>query len=192
MRSFSDGLFSFQDDEGGIELGEGADEWAQAKTLIKPPDQLELTEAELKEEITRILTANNPHAPQNIVRYSFKERAYKQMSIVEQLAVHFTLCGNLISRDSDEGRRQSLARQSTASAVVPAPSVVLDFEDLELEEEKSQLSLLTAAPEEQEEPEPEQEQPKPRVAQERKLTNQFNFSERASQTYNNPVRQETE
>lgn len=27
---------------------------------------------ELKEEITRILKANNPHAPQNIVRYSFK------------------------------------------------------------------------------------------------------------------------
>jgi dynein intermediate chain 1 len=26
----------------------------------------------LKEEFTRILTANNPHAPQNIVRYSFK------------------------------------------------------------------------------------------------------------------------
>lgn len=27
---------------------------------------------ELKEEFTCVLTANNPHAPQNIVRYSFK------------------------------------------------------------------------------------------------------------------------
>lgn len=27
---------------------------------------------ELKEEITRVLTANNPQAPQNIIRYSFK------------------------------------------------------------------------------------------------------------------------
>ena len=27
---------------------------------------------ELKEEFTRILTANNPHAPQNIVRFNFK------------------------------------------------------------------------------------------------------------------------
>ncbi|XP_033977626.1 dynein intermediate chain 1, axonemal-like [Trematomus bernacchii] len=52
--------------------GDGWDEWAQGKALIKPPDQLELSEAELKEEIPRILTANNPHAPQNIVRYSFK------------------------------------------------------------------------------------------------------------------------
>ena len=31
---------------------------------------------ELKEEFTRILTANNPHAPQNIVRYSFKVREF--------------------------------------------------------------------------------------------------------------------
>lgn len=36
---------------------------------------------ELKEELTRILTANNPHAPQNIVRYSFKDRQYKQVLI---------------------------------------------------------------------------------------------------------------
>ncbi|XP_054842127.1 dynein axonemal intermediate chain 1 [Eublepharis macularius] len=181
-----------RDDEGGIELGEGADEWTQAKTLIKPPDQLDLTDAELKEEITRILTANNPHAPQNIVRYSFKERAYKQMSVVEQLAVHFTLCGNLIFRDSDEGRRQSL-RQSTMSAVVPVTTsfVVEDLEeDVELKEDTSQATLMPAAPEEQEEQEqePEQEQPRPRLIQERKLTNQFNFSERASQTYNNPIR----
>ncbi|KAG8131334.1 putative Dynein intermediate chain 2 ciliary protein, partial [Naja naja] len=68
---------------------------------------------ELKEEITRILTANNPHAPQNIVRYSFKERAYKQTSMVEQMAVHFSLCGNLIFKDSDEGRRQGMRASSS-------------------------------------------------------------------------------
>ena len=39
---------------------------------MKPDDQLDLTPEELKEEFTRILTANNPHAPNNIVRYSFK------------------------------------------------------------------------------------------------------------------------
>lgn len=80
----------------------------QGKTLVKPPDQLDLTEKvrelgedlwsdpanimshhsdvglllmhvsvfcvhkELNEEITRVLTANNPNAPQNVVRYSFK------------------------------------------------------------------------------------------------------------------------
>ena len=44
----------------------------QPKQLIKPDDQLELTDEELKVEFTRILTANNPHAPSNIVRFSFK------------------------------------------------------------------------------------------------------------------------
>ena len=39
---------------------------------MKPDDQLDLTAEELKEEFTRILTANNPHAPNNIVRYNFK------------------------------------------------------------------------------------------------------------------------
>ena len=43
----------------------------------KPDDQLELTEKELREEHTRILTANNPSAPQNIVRYSFKVRPFE-------------------------------------------------------------------------------------------------------------------
>lgn len=71
---------------------------------------------ELKEEITRILTANNPHAPQNIVRYSYKENTYKQTAHVDQLAVHFSLDGNLLHKESDEARRQ-LARQGLAEGM---------------------------------------------------------------------------
>merc|ERR1712154_582207 len=99
------------------EVGDGTDQddWMQAKTLVKPDDQLELTETELKEEFTRILTANNPHAPQNIVRYSFKERQYKQTFSVDQLAVHFALDGNLLHKDSEEARRQ-LARMGLSDA----------------------------------------------------------------------------
>ena len=51
------------------ELGE---EFMHGRQLVKPDDQLDLSETELKEEFTRILTANNPHAPQNIVRFNFK------------------------------------------------------------------------------------------------------------------------
>uniref|UniRef100_A0AAR2L0P1 Dynein axonemal intermediate chain 1 n=1 Tax=Pygocentrus nattereri TaxID=42514 RepID=A0AAR2L0P1_PYGNA len=141
------------------ELGDGGDEWTQGKTLLKPPDQLDLSEAELKEEFTRILTANNPHAPQNIVRYSFKERSYKPISSVDQLAVHFVLEGNLLHKDSDEARRQR-AKQG-------------------LQEEEG-------AGDER----PDSVDVKPGI-KERKLTNQFNFSERASQTLNNPLRVRT-
>uniref|UniRef100_A0A6Q2Y5Z2 Dynein axonemal intermediate chain 1 n=1 Tax=Esox lucius TaxID=8010 RepID=A0A6Q2Y5Z2_ESOLU len=145
-----------KDEDDGTEIGEGGDEWMHGKTLIKPPDQLDLTEAELKEEFTRILTANNPHAPQNIVRYSFKERSYKPISSVDQLAVHFFLEGNLLHRDSDEARRQK-AKQ--------------DVEEGGGEDGAHSVDSKTGK-------------------KEQKLTNQFNFSERASQTLNNPLRVE--
>jgi len=78
--------------------------------VVKPDDQLQLTEQELKEEFTRILTATNPHAAQNIVRFNFKEMCYKPIPQVDQLAVHFSVEGNLLHKDSDEGRRQ-MAKQ---------------------------------------------------------------------------------
>uniref|UniRef100_K7FUX3 Dynein axonemal intermediate chain 1 n=1 Tax=Pelodiscus sinensis TaxID=13735 RepID=K7FUX3_PELSI len=173
-----------RDEDAATEVGEGADEWTSAKTLIKPPDQLELTEAELKEEFTRILTANNPHAPQNIVRYSFKERAYRPISYVDQLAIHFSLDGNLLLRDSDEGRRQS-ARALLEAELAPVQSTVIEAEETELQEEGSKEDMPAAAAEEA----AEGEEPAPPQLREQKLTNQFNFCERASQTFNNPMRE---
>uniref|UniRef100_A0A8C0AP41 Dynein axonemal intermediate chain 1 n=1 Tax=Buteo japonicus TaxID=224669 RepID=A0A8C0AP41_9AVES len=160
------------------EAGEGVDEWAAAKTLVKPPDQLELTEAELKEEFTRILTANNPHAPQNIVRYSFKKRTYKPISYVDQMAVHFSLNGNMILKDSDEGRRQKI-RLSTA--VGSHCSIFLQAAGEEEAEESGTAEVAEAA---------EAEEPPPPRVKEQKLANQFNFIERASGTLNNPMRWE--
>ena len=59
---------------------EGDSEWTGGpKELVPPPDQLQLTEQELKEEFTRVLTADNPHAPPNIIRFNFKEKAFKQV-----------------------------------------------------------------------------------------------------------------
>ncbi|KAK3524261.1 hypothetical protein QTP70_025852 [Hemibagrus guttatus] len=173
-----------KDEEDGTETGDG-DEWMQGKTLVKPPDQLDLTESELKEEFTRILTANNPHAPQNIVRYSFKERSYKPISSVDQLAVHFVLEGNLLHRDSDEARRQR-ARQGFAEDKTSETSVAENEDKLETpadgvedagdpadgagEERPDSVDVLGGK-------------------KERKITNHFNFSERASQTLNNPQRE---
>ena len=57
----------------------------QPKQMVKPEDQLHLTEEELKEEFTRILTANNPHAPSIIVRYSFKVIAFFSVAFLVNL-----------------------------------------------------------------------------------------------------------
>ncbi|KAJ8304486.1 hypothetical protein KUTeg_018069 [Tegillarca granosa] len=180
-----------KDGDADTDMGEGtdADDWMHTKTLVKPDDQLDLTEQELKEEFTRILTANNPHAPQNIVRYSFKERQYKQISSVDQLAIHFSLDGNMLHKDSDEAQRQRqnlvyqmkivLAQSEVAGSEGEAPTPAAGAEDEAAKEEGK------------DEQRDEASTPAPAATdKDKKLTNQFNFSERASQTYNNPYRQE--
>ncbi|XP_075703714.1 dynein axonemal intermediate chain 1 [Rhinoderma darwinii] len=169
-----------RDEDDSTDMGDGADEWTQAKTLVKPLDQLELTEAELKEEFTRILTANNPHAPQNIVRYSFKERVYKPINIVDQLAVHFSLDGNMLHKDSDEARRQR-ARLGVIEETLPSDSTEAGEREAEKEGRPESTGTGDDAT--------ENEELLAKSRKERKLTNQFNFSERASQTYNNPLRE---
>uniref|UniRef100_A0A7N6C291 Dynein axonemal intermediate chain 1 n=1 Tax=Anabas testudineus TaxID=64144 RepID=A0A7N6C291_ANATE len=149
------------DEEEGVDPGDVLDEWSHGKALLKPADQLELTDAELKEEITRILTANNPHAPQNIVRYSFKERSYKLTSVVDQMAVHFMLEGSLLHQDSDEALRLR-AKDSLSEGS--------EVEEAGVEDRPDSVTSKT-----------DKKEPK--------LTNQFNFSERASQTLNNPLRE---
>lgn len=167
-------------DDDDSRMGEDDDEWMQPKILMKPDDQLDLTPEELKEEFTRILTANNPHAPNNIVRYSFKECSYKMKMGVDQLAVHFSMDGNMLHKESDEGRRQlnrmglgdhGPSEQNLSEMEIPGE------EDLEVEVEGE-----------------EGEKEAPKEVQVTKpvdtaLRNQFNYSERASQTFNNPYRE---
>ncbi|XP_045418902.1 dynein axonemal intermediate chain 1 isoform X3 [Lemur catta] len=181
-----------RDEDSGTEVGEGTDEWTQSRATVRPPDQLELTDAELKEEFTRILTANNPHAPQNIVRYSFKEGTYKLIGFVNQLAIHFSQIGNLIPKDSDEGRRQHYRDELAAGSQESAKVVISETENLEEDEEPKELEAeagsqtdvpATGAAERVTEELITPVQPK-----ERMLTNKFNFSERASQTFNHRLR----
>ncbi|XP_063082349.1 dynein axonemal intermediate chain 1 isoform X4 [Cavia porcellus] len=182
-----------RDDDSGTEVGEGTDEWTQSKATVRPPDQLDLTDAELKEEFTRILTANNPHAPQNIVRYSFKEGTYKPIGFVNQMAVHFSQVGNLIPKDSDEGRRQHYRDELAAGSLESVKAVLSDAEILEEDEEPKEVEMEAGSqtelpPAEVAETVIEEELMTPKQPKERKLTNQFNFSDRASQTLNHPVR----
>lgn len=177
-----------KDGDDMTDIGDGTenDDWMHSKALVKPDDQLDLSEQQLKEEFTRILTANNPHAPQNIVRYSFKERQYKQISSVDQLAIHFALDGNMLHKDSDEARRQ-MAKLGMPDAVQSehagseggegAGAGAAEGEDQQKEEGKDEgrEDAATPAP--------------AAAAGGKKLTNQFNYSERASQTYNNPYRE---
>lgn len=156
-------------DEGDQEETDEFVQW-EAKALLKPEDQLVLSDAELKEEITRILKANNPNAPQNIVRYSHKELAYKLTPHVEQLAIHFQIDGNLIHKESEEAKRQlATASQVEVSAEVAATPVSETKNAGDQTDEYYDVGAVSN----------------------KKPTNQFNYSDRASQTNNNPLRDRT-
>lgn len=162
--------------------------------------QLELSEEELKVEHTRILRGNNPHAPDNIVRFSFKESEYKAIAQVEQLAMHFKMDGNMIHEDSDEARRQRARDNVRSRKPVTTATTTTETEEGENGEgeggedgaevpdegvegeETAEGDEGTATEAEAEE---EVEAPKAVGAgPPKKLRNQFNFSERASQTFN--------
>lgn len=70
-----------------------AEDWQPPKSLLKPTGQVQLQEKELNEDITRILNANNPHAPQNISRYNHKEMIFKTVANMEHISYHFEYDG---------------------------------------------------------------------------------------------------
>lgn len=123
------------------------------KLYIRPSDQLELSEDKLNEEITTILTANNPNAPRNIARFSYKERAYKFDPAVEQVAFHFSADGYMIHKESEEAKKQTALLANAKKADKPKDTGETGGDDTD--------------------------------AQGRPLRNQFNYAERATQTYHN-------
>lgn len=57
----------------------------KSRQLSKPEDQLDLTEAELAEEITKVLTPTNTNVVHNLVVYSFKDEAFVPVRIFMEI-----------------------------------------------------------------------------------------------------------
>ncbi|KAH6586463.1 hypothetical protein BASA50_000418 [Batrachochytrium salamandrivorans] len=140
----------------------GTEDWLPPKVLLKPPNQVQLTSAELDEEFTRILNANNPHAPLNIARYSNKERVFKASPNMDHVVFHFEFDGYLIYRGDEAGEVKLDALQEVISK--------------QLSTTEQQTTSMDAG---------EDEDRKNKTP----LRNQFNYSERAAQTVNNPFRE---
>ncbi|KAJ3142339.1 cytoplasmic dynein with WD40 domain [Geranomyces variabilis] len=166
--------------------GGGGDDWLPPKVLLKPPGQLQLTEAELNEELTRILNANNPHAPQNIARFNHRERVFKASPNVDHLVVHFEFDGYLSYKNVDDAAGDAAVRREE-SAIAPAGAPAAAESGVGEGEGATSAPAAggDAAPDAGEEKTKEEEEKKPKGP----LRNQFNFSERASQTTNNPYRE---
>lgn len=104
------------------------------------------------------------------------------MSSIEQTAFHFSLDSNLLHKDSDEAQRQ-LTRQEGESSE--------SSEEESGDEESDGGEKAAEEGGEGRTPDTEGEDPnrsKKLGTTEKRLRNQFNFSERASQTLNNPFR----
>ena len=168
------------------------EDWSKERVVQKPKDQLQLSEQQLKEEITRVLTANNPHAPDNIVRFAFKDRAFRQTSSVDQLAVHYALHSNLLHRESDEAVRQLESTDGAAASAPTSDSATSPEAGVESESRADGEGSGAGGGEGGEGgggDEVATKAEEPSAAQgAKKLMNQFNFSERATQTLNNPHR----
>ncbi|PNH05389.1 Dynein, intermediate chain, flagellar outer arm [Tetrabaena socialis] len=135
------------------------------REIVKPDNQLRLTEGDLQEEVAKMLTANNPAAPKNIVRFNMKDKVFKLEPMVEQTVVHYATDGWLLHKSSDEAKRQ------------------MDMEKMEQEASaRFQADIDRASHEHKEHGDVEPPDDS------RQLRNQFNFSERAAQTLNYPLR----
>lgn len=82
------------------------DAWMKSRQLIKPDDQLDLNEAELGEEMTKVLTPTNTNVVRNLVVFSFKEGEYVLAPLPGNTVTLISFPGNSLHVDSEEARVQ--------------------------------------------------------------------------------------
>ena len=75
---------------------------------VKPENQVELSQQEMSTPVTRNLSWRDPQRILNKVKFSYKEYAFKPMPAQDHdhLAVHFSMDGAALFRDSEEGKAQ--------------------------------------------------------------------------------------
>ena len=69
-------------------------------------EQEDLTQEQRDETVYKKLTSNNPQAPINVTKFSYKERTFKTEDVVEQIVFHYSCDGDILVLESDEARDQ--------------------------------------------------------------------------------------
>lgn len=133
------------------------------KEYITLPGTVTLDNEQLQATVDRILKAVNPNIRSVIVTFSHKkdERTFKYVPTMDQTALHFADDGHSIRRDSEEAKRQ-------------------------IEEKERLWRELEQAEAAEKNPELAEQGVSTKI-----LKNQFNFCDRASQTFNNALRDRT-
>mmetsp|Transcript_13156 Transcript_13156/g.18202 ORF Transcript_13156/g.18202 Transcript_13156/m.18202 type:complete len:738 (+) Transcript_13156:91-2304(+) len=170
---------------------------------------VELSPEELAREYETTYEAKDPNVPPNIAYYHYKEREYqlhkpKNVSAQVHMCVHFKMTGNLILKDGEEAKEQNIKDPVEEEKVVKVSAATQSqFDDIEAkfaaidanmafaESETKAEDLEEAGKEEKKKEEEEGEEKKEEEKKEKEdiyAKNQFNFSDRASQTVSQPSR----
>ena len=122
-----------------------------------------LSEKEREANITRVLKASNPQAPHNYSFFHYRDRLFRKDDMVDHTAVHFSSDGHYLLKHSNEESEQTEyleGKAAEADMAIKESSV-----DEGMPTEMDHATLLKS------------------------LRNQFNYSERTSQTYTCTVKE---
>ncbi|EEB19823.1 dynein intermediate chain 1, axonemal, putative [Pediculus humanus corporis] len=167
--------------------------------LIKPDDQLCLTDAQLNEEITRTLTTGNMNSPKNLVEYSYKLGEFVSKSQISTTIVLIRLEGCCILKNSPEAQAQIAAGDWSGDEIkksIKSKSNSLDKEskinddksENEGEDETEEGNEEATDGKKDDEDKAEEEEVEAEAVSgsatkpKKKLVNAFNYCERSSQT----------
>lgn len=134
-------------------------------------DQLQLTQEEKDEVITKSLNGKNPQAASNITQFEYKERIWQINELVPQLVIHFSLDGNVILKSSDEATDQ----EEYWSMKEEEQKKLFNKVNAGIQEEKYAIYRLDGEDQKQE--------------KETSIRNTFNYQARGCQTFNLPLRE---
>ncbi|KYM96979.1 Dynein intermediate chain 2, ciliary [Cyphomyrmex costatus] len=88
------------------DLGAGDMDWMRGKVLLRPDDQLQLTETELQEEFAKVLTIHNTRVPDSLVEWSWKLRQFVRLPPPPHLVTLLNVTGTVLHKDSEEAKVQ--------------------------------------------------------------------------------------
>ncbi|XP_076753588.1 dynein intermediate chain 2, ciliary [Xylocopa sonorina] len=179
-----------------VDIGAGDMDWLRGKVLLKPEDQLQLTEAELQEEFARILTIHNTRIPDSLIEWSWKLREFILLPPPPHLITLINVPGSILHKDSEEAKIQLAGGLILET---PFEETILEEDETREEEEEEEADIEKEGkliqiedrvePEREPEHEVEPDEEEIEKVKPKKIPNQFNFCERAALTYTNPLRE---
>jgi len=117
----------------------------------------------LDEELpSKMLLPKDPQAPKNYAFYYYKDRAWKSDELVDQLTIHFSLEGDIIHKEGNEAKIQEEILETRTNLVKEAVRKA------------------------------EQDDPSQHIDEgdiKKQMRNKFNYSERQTQTINEPIKE---